>query len=180
MQNIDREHSGAVRLRRIGRLGAAIAALAFLLPVSTASATPGPAPALVASERVADVAMGESPSPSAAAVGHPAEKRIELAQRRDGNNDKPPDRGSSAQLEGGSSADRYGGSSADRRGVAGRYDPRNRGVRQYSASNRKRDRERPKESDELDDQDDDPPRDRYSFTPADPSQVLGRGNRDRD
>jgi hypothetical protein len=177
MQNMDREHSGAARLRRMGRLGAACAGLALLLSCSAAAAaleTVHPFPAGVRSAAAADDA-------SVATTLEPAaEDRIELAQHRGGNREKPPERGSSAQLEGGSSADRYGGSSADRRGVAGRYDPRNRGVRQYQASDRKRDRERPKENDELDDQDDDPPRDRYSFTPADPSQVLGRGNRDQD
>jgi hypothetical protein len=181
MQNMDREHSGAARLRRIGRLGAAFVALALLVSASAAAAALETGAPFPASDRsaVVDTCGASFGTGFATTIERPEENRIELAQqRRDGNHQKPPERGSSAQLEGGSSADRYGGSSADRRGVAGRYDPRNRGVRQYSASNRKRDRERPKESDELQDQDDDPPRDRFSFTQADPSEILGRRDRD--
>lgn len=128
------------------------------------------------------------PAPAAVIAGQLATPRLEqhapvnleLAGFKAVPPPKPPVRGSSAELEGGSSADRYGGSSADRRGVAGRYDPRNRGVRQFSASRHKdkRDRNRPKQNDEMQDQDQDPPRDRYTFAPADPSQSRDSGDRD--
>ncbi|MFN2426804.1 MAG: hypothetical protein ABR587_10220 [Candidatus Binatia bacterium] len=57
---------------------------------------------------------------------------LELAQNRRAfgaaERPEPPQRGSSAMLEGGSSADRYGGSSADRSGVAGSRDSRYQGA----------------------------------------------------
>jgi hypothetical protein len=172
MQNLDREHAGNFRPRRIGLLGAAVAALAFFLPATTATAS-----LRSDSAAIAQISTGAKLASPVAA----ADARIELAgsEHRDTNFTKPPARGSSAELYGGSSADRYGGSSADRRGVAGRYDPRNRGVRQYQASNnRKRGENRPKHNDEMDDQDQDPPQDRFSFTPPDPSAVRDRSDRD--
>jgi hypothetical protein len=169
MQNRDRDHAAAFRPRRIGLFRAALAAAAFLVAVPAAMAAPGSAPAAFASV-------------SRDAVDRPAAEsaKVELAgkEHRDSNYTKPPARGSSAELNGGSSADRYGGSSADRRGVAGRYDPRNRGVRQFSAGNRKRGEPRSKHKDELDDQDQDPPQDRYTFSPPDPGQVRDRSDRD--
>jgi hypothetical protein len=173
MQNLDHEHTGAFRPRRIGLLGAAVAALTFFVPAMTATASLRGDSAAIA-QISTDAKLASTAGAKAEAA---ADARIELAgnEHRDTNFTKPPARGSSAELYGGSSADRYGGSSADRRGVAGRYDPRNRGVRQYQASNnRKRGENRPKQNDEMDDQDQDPPQDRFSFTPPDPSAAMNR------
>jgi hypothetical protein len=168
MQNRDPQRAGAHRLTVARRLlvlargAAAIAAIAFLVPAPVALASTG-------------CLFPSRPEPS---LVQDATGTIELAADfKAGHVPKPPTRGSSAELHGGSSADRYGGSSADRRGVAGRYDPRNRGVRQFSGGNRKH-KERPKQSDELADQDEDPPQDRYSFSPPDPSQMGNRGDKD--
>jgi hypothetical protein len=173
MQNLNREHAGTSRLRRVGLLGAAAAALALFLPATTATAS-------LRSDSAA-IAQISTDARLPNAMAAKADAQIELAgsEHRDTNFTKPPARGSSAELNGGSSADRYGGSSADRRGVAGRYDIRNRGVRQFQASNdRKRRENRPKQNDEMDDQDQDPPQDRFSFTPPDPGAVRDRSDRD--
>jgi hypothetical protein len=171
MQNRDRDHAGAFRPRRIGLFRAALAAAALLVAVPAAMAAPGGSPAAFASV---------SPDGIDRSAAEPAETKLELAGRehRDSNYTKPPARGSSAELNGGSSADRYGGSSADRRGVAGRYDPRNRGVRQFTAGSRKRGEPRSKQKDEMDDQDQNPPQDRYTFAPPDPGQARDRSDRD--
>ena len=109
--------------------------------------------------------------------GAPSAAQIELAQNRPGlQRSKPPPRGSSAELNGGSSADRYGSHSADRNGVAGRYDTRNRSVRQFDARHRKREEPRKKQDDELDDQDEEPERDRLQSAQQNPFE--GRRGRD--
>jgi hypothetical protein len=119
----------------------------------------------------------------ASRVSSPAGDAIQLAGRKF-EASRPPARGSSAELNGGSSADRYGGTSADERGVAGKHDPRNRGVRQFTAQNQKRSKgdhdhvEKNHEDEEMDDQDANPPKEMFRFGVTDPSQALDRSTKD--
>lgn len=80
------------------------AALCVLVAASTASASIGSPPSIDRAAAPVEIQTAKAKAPA-----NPA---------------KPPERGSSAEVNGGSSADRYGGSSGDKGGVGGRRDAR--------------------------------------------------------